>query len=230
MNQNVKRCLSLKVCRSLYFCLSVSVCNSLSVCLSVSASLLSLTVCLYVCLSLSLSLCLCLSLSLSLSISFPPPSPSSLLCFSELQWMFFFVHVIKLNSAVASLWEVEFGRKEVGGSGRLSLSVCLCLSLSLSLNLFPPPPPPHSPSSLLCFSELQWMFFFVQVIKLNSAVASLWEIEFGREEVDGTGRRPLRTRPIEDNKQFWKKREIQSFWELWCLFVVVVVVVVLASI
>ena len=65
--------LSISLCLSVCLCLSVTA--FLSVCLSVSASLLSLTVCLYVCLSLSLSLCLCLCQSLSLSLNLYPPPP-----------------------------------------------------------------------------------------------------------------------------------------------------------
>ena len=51
------------------------------------------------------------------------------------------------------------------------------------------------------------MFFFVQVVKLDRAVTCLWEADLTgeylrREEVGGSGRLPLMTRPIKENKQF----------------------------
>ena len=48
------------------------------------------------------------------------------------------------------------------------------------------------------------MFFFVQVVKLDRAVTCLWEVDLAgedlrREEVGGSGRLPLMTRPIKEN-------------------------------
>ena len=78
----------------------------------------------------------------------------------------------------------------------VSVSQSLCQSL-----------PPLFPLFFDVFSELQWMFFFVQVVKLDRAVACLWEVDLAaedlrREEVGGSGRLPLMTRPIKENKQF----------------------------
>ena len=51
------------------------------------------------------------------------------------------------------------------------------------------------------------MFFVVQVVKLDSSVASFWEVDLAgehlrRDQNGGSGRLPLMTRPIEENKQF----------------------------